>query len=151
MHRGGRDYNSIAAHLDQSNYLANQQQQLLGLAVSFSSLSMLYKKNGLWAKLASFDFFSFNFCLQQSHILSIGWCLHVHFFRPQAVSQFFFFGLQIFHPKTTTTTTREGHLFLEKMVWVKPISNNKPMCKYNHSVIVSQVAFNGVLTWRVTW
>jgi hypothetical protein len=47
MHRGGRDYNSIAAHLDQSNYLANQQQQVLGLAVSFSSLSILYKKNGL--------------------------------------------------------------------------------------------------------
>jgi hypothetical protein len=42
---GGRPL--IAAHLDQSNYLANQQQ-MLGFVVLFTSLSKLCKKH--WVK-----------------------------------------------------------------------------------------------------
>jgi hypothetical protein len=72
LQKGGRLV--IATHLDQSNYLANQEQ-VLGFAVPFTSLSKLCKNAGpkpfCWAKLACFDFSSSNFYLQ-GHILSTG-------------------------------------------------------------------------------
>jgi hypothetical protein len=64
----------IAIHLDQSNYVANQQQVLCSV-VPFTSLSILWinawPKPFYWAKLACLDFSSSNFLLL-GHILSTG-------------------------------------------------------------------------------
>jgi hypothetical protein len=64
----------MATHLGQSNYVANQQQ-VLGFAVPFTSLSKLCQIAGLkpffWTKPSCFDFSSSNFNLQ-GHIMCTG-------------------------------------------------------------------------------
>jgi hypothetical protein len=59
----------MAIQLDQSNYLAYQQQQVLGIAVPFTSIIILCKNAG-WlnpfcrAKPTGFEFPSSNFLVQ---------------------------------------------------------------------------------------
>jgi hypothetical protein len=59
----------MAIQLDQSNYLAYQQQQVLGIAAPFTSISILCKNAGRLnpfcrAKPRGFEFFSSNFLVQ---------------------------------------------------------------------------------------
>jgi hypothetical protein len=66
----------IAIQLDQSNYLAYQQQQVLGIAVPFTTISILCKNAGRLnpfcrAKPTGFEFSSSNFFVQD-HILITG-------------------------------------------------------------------------------
>ncbi len=71
---------SIGTHLDQSNYLAGPQQQLLGFAVPFTQCQQTVEN--FWAKPAHFDFFSSKFyLLSTGRIALVGfWTLFLCFF-----------------------------------------------------------------------